>query len=55
MNNWKNLMCGLMLVMIFGSTLDRLRFRQHQSPSDMRAWIEWRDTYIPAANGRNVA
>ena len=55
MNNWRKIACVLLLAMVFGSLLDELRFRQHRSPKDKKAWIEWRDRYIPAANGRNVA
>ena len=55
MKNWRKLVCMLVLAMIFSSLLDELRSRRLQSPKDWKAWIEWRDTYIPAANARNVA
>ena len=53
--SWRSWWCALVLAMIFSSQLNELRFRRHRSLHDWRAWTEWRDTYIPPANGRNVA
>ena len=55
MSKYRRMLCILLLAVIFSSTLDQLRSQRLQSGADWKAWIEWRDTYIPAAHARNVA
>ena len=55
MNILHRLFCVALVAMVFGSLLNDLRCRKYQSPEDLRVWIEWRDTYIPPTDARNVA
>ena len=55
MKKLKIWVAAILLVWMFGSQFNELRFRRHSSPRDWDAWIQLRDSVMPASNGRNVA